>query len=527
MKSRTLISLSAIALVTALTIPADFAAQDKQDNNPKHHHYQLIDLGTFGGPASYINPTGNGGPYMNRQGTVVGSSMTSIPLPANNNGFPCVAPAPDVFHALQWGNGAVTDLGSLGEAGDCSNAMAINDADESAGQSENGEVDPLTSTWEVRAVLWKDGQIKNLGTFGGNHSLAGAINNRGQIVGFALNKTPDPYSLFDLPFLGSSNGTQTRAFLWQNGQMRDLGTLGGPDALAMFVNDRGQVAGISYTDSTPNPTTGVPTLHPFLWEKGQMKDLGSFGGFGTVLGNNAVFVVGFNNSGQAIGFSPVTGDQHSDAFLWDGEKLVDLYTSTIGGQPLTADAINDAGEVVGASAFPNRPFEAYLRRDEVATDLGTVVGDCFSQAVAINSRGQVVGMSFSCDGSSQRAFLWEDGAIVDLNTLIQPNSGFQLVETNAINDRGEIAGNGFPPGCTDFSCSHAYVLIPCDGGHADAQGCEDNVEGTTAVTQDNPALINQSPTMVTQGSPAAIELMARIRARLARRYRGFGAWPRN
>lgn len=304
--------------------------------------------------------------------------------------------------------------------------------------------------------------------------------------------------------------------------MRDLGTLGGPDAFAMFVNEHGQVAGISYTDSTPNPTTGVPTLHPFLWKNGQMKDLGSFGGSGTVLGNASVFVVGLNNRGQAIGFSPVTGDQYSDPFLWDGEKLIDLYTSTIGGQPITADAINDAGEVVGGAAFPNRPFDAYLRKDGMATDLGTVAGDCFSQAVAINSRAQVVGMSFSCGGTSQRAFFWDDGAIVDLNTLIHPNFGLQLVEANVINDRGEIAGNGFPPGCTDFSCTHAYVLIPCDGDHADEEGCEDNVEGTTAVTQDNPVLVNQSPTPVTQVSPAAIELMARLRARRFPWYRAPG-----
>ena len=303
--------------------------------------------------------------------------------------------------------------------------------------------------------------------------------------------------------------------------MQDLGTLGGPDANAFGLNERGQVVGVSYTNSTPNPTTGLPTLDPFLWTRNAgMVDLGTLGG--TSGGPTAL-----NNRGQVIGASNLAGDQISHPFLWDDGKLLDLFTNTIGGNPITANALNDAGEIVGFAAFPNGAFDAYLWKGGVATDLGTLAGDCFSEAVAINSKGQVVGYSFSCASQTQRSFLWENGSMVDLNTLIPPNSNLQLVETIAINDRGEIAGDGVPPGCGgDAACGHAYLLIPCDGDHANVEGCEDERENATTVTQRNPASTNQTSTSVSQGSLTP-EMLAALRARFARQYRDFATGPRN
>jgi len=472
-------NMTALTLLAALAIPIQLAAQDKRDHAAELHHYQLADMGTFGGPnvSLAVEPIAQ---IVNHQGTAVGEADTTTPNPYYPNGNPFVGGDAYVGHAFSWQQGVLSDLGTL-PGGLNSGADWINHAGVVVGISENGEIDPLLGFPEGIAVLWKDGKIISLGTLdGGYESVANAVNDRGQVVGPALNTIPDPYSMLGL-------GTQTRGFLWENGVMRDLGTLGGPDAFAIYVNDQGQVAGSSYVNSTPNSadTCGyIPTQDPFLWEGGKMIDLGTLGG---VCG----FANGLNNRGEVVGQSDLSGDVYFHPFLWTKSGgMRDL--GTLGGDYASASWLNDAGEVVGWSALKEGSADhAFLWREGVMTDLGGIEGFPCSNANAINSSGQIVGAAYSAesDCAVEHAVLWQDGQAIDLNVFVPLDSGLLLEEADFINDRGEIIGYALLPNGDE----HAFLLIPCDENHPGIDGCDYSmVDATVATSRPSPLVCDES-----------------------------------
>jgi probable HAF family extracellular repeat protein len=521
-KSKLMTCITAITLFAALAIPVQLAAQE-------HNHYKLIDMGTLGGPSAYKSVNAPGYQIINNAGTVAFGADTPMIDPNAPN--LCFNSDCFVSHAVRWHNGVLTDLGALPGVGNGSASGAMNAHGWIAGQSQNGEIDPVSGAPETRSTLWKGDQVPiDLGTFGGNWSLANTLNNLGQVVGFATNAIPDPFPMFP------PGGTQTRAFLWQNGVLQDLGTLGGPDAGAFSINERGQVAGISYTDpnETINPNTGMPTFHPFLWDHGTMTDLGTLGG---TMGGE--FLFGFessllvNNRGHVMGTSSLAGDQVAHPFLWSHGVMRDL--GTLGGDNGTAVWLTDNDEVVGDADLSNSPpgcqstnciHHAFLWKHGVMTDLGTLGTDPCSRALMMNSKGQIVGTTIAICGSlSTRAFLWENGGpMVDLNTLIPASSNVSLFEADNINERGEIVATGLPPGCDDrFSCQHLYLLIPCNANNTSP--CETADPSPTAARDSRPHGFNGS-TISPQRFPSSG--WATWRARWAQPYHipGLGT-PRN
>jgi len=501
----------------ALALPLASSAQSTSTQNQRaqHHHYKLIDIPALGGPNSSFGVGGYTSRVINSQGTAFAEADTPIPDPFSLVGFDFL-----VAHPVQWRNGALTDLGALPGV-NSGFAFWINSRGWVAGLSSNGVIDPLTGFPETTAVLWRDGEIIDLGTLGGSTSSANAVNDLGQVVGGALNAIPDPFSatfaqcpecIFEtFGFYFFPVTTQSHAFLWQNGAMQDLGTLGGPDSVAWFVNELGQVAGQSTINSIPN-ANGALTVDAFFWDHGKMVNIGNLGG-------TFSFVSGLNNRGQMTGTMNLPGGSTYHAFFWDRGVLTDI--PTLGGDFGNANTINAVGGVVGfASNQGNQSVFAYLWKNGAITNLGTVDGDQCSAAHDLNSSGQVVGESSpSCFNSpGVHAFLWENGGpMVDLNTLVTPGSELESAGGVAINDRGEITGDRLLPN----GDSHGFLLIPCDANHPNVEGCDYRLVDATATAQLLPAQLTQSSTASSAKlSPA--EMMTRFRSLGAGRNRRYG-----
>jgi probable HAF family extracellular repeat protein len=387
-----LFRLTGFALVLALFTGAVWAQQHPilQTGGPGSVRYAVIDLGTLGG--SFGLAFG-----INDRGQVDGFANL---------------PGDTAQHAFVFAKGVMTDLGTLGGPNSAS-YEGPSEALQAAGLAETSTPDPTGEDFcgygdnlICLAFSWQNGVMTPLDTLGGYNAQGSGINDRGQIAGYAENRTPDP----NCP---APQVLQFKPVVWTNGRIQALPTyLGDPEGGAFWINNEGELVGASGDCAPFDIRYGLPLApkHALLWRKGLPPiNLGNLGG----QINNAAFAI--NDHEQVVGTSDLSGDQFQHAFLW---------------------------------------------QKGVMSDLGTLPGDVISVGCGINNRGQVTGVSIDPSGNP-RAYLWQNGVMTDLNNLIPSDSPLHLMHGFSINSSGEIVGFAYN---TETGNVDAYVAVPVNSG---------------------------------------------------------------
>lgn len=274
------------------------------------------------------------------------------------------------------------------------------------------------------AFLWTPTKgMLDLGTFNGASLEPVGVNNAGQVIAF------------------SNLGKSARGNFWSamDGWI-DLGGTSGPPAYPYAINNAGQVVGSAST--TPDRS------YAFLWTKAG--GLVKLGGLGSYLGATATAI---NNKGQVVGTS-FDSSNFFHAFSWTREDgMIDLGQTGAAFTP----AINDLGQVLLQTTIWTRSGGYF--------DFGSLGGN-YTAAGAMNNLGQVVGASTTNNQSGQtHAFVWTStGGIVDLNTVTLA-AGTTLDMAFAISDNGLILARGN----SSDGQTYIYLLVPYSSGSTSSQ----------------------------------------------------------
>ncbi len=298
------------------------------------------------------------------------------------------------------------------------------------------KVSDINSSGEIvgtsgnHAFLWSNGLMTDLGTLGGGVSMAHAINDQGVVVGEA-----------------SAASGETHAFMWQSGVMKDLG-VGGETSMARGINFRGDIVGLA---SAKNLRGGA-----VLWSGGQRQFIGDLGASGS--GSRAISI---NDKGQVAGVSSgfATNQGVVRAVVWLNGTISDL--GALGGLHSTANAIDAQAMVIGWAEVADNSTAAFQWQNGKMTKLESLPGSVTSagngtQATAVNDSGIIVGSCVTSTGETH-AVIWSNGRIADLNSLI-PQTGLVLTRATGINRFGQIVVE--QQSNLDGPTTRAYLLTP-------------------------------------------------------------------
>jgi probable HAF family extracellular repeat protein len=282
-------------------------------------------------------------------------------------------------------------------------------------------VGSITSGGATHAFAYTSSGYADLGTLGGLNSFANAINDYGQIVGGASTLSGDSH-----------------AFVFSGGTLHDLGTLGGNGSVAYDINNHGVIVGSANTPDAPNSYY----REAFRYEGGSMT------GLGTLPGGAGSDAYAINNKGL-IGGASYQGEITMPEYPYYAVLFRGGGVDPIGAPELGNSAIyglNDLGQAVGGipTSSITHGSHAFLYEHGVVTDIGFLDAG-FDDAIAwdINKLGHVVGTSavtLTPDTYGYHGFLYKgSGGMVDLNSLIDPASGWVITDASGINGSDQIA----------------------------------------------------------------------------------------
>lgn len=282
------------------------------------------------------------------------------------------------------------------------------------------------SAYGLHALVYRGGAWHTLPD-GSDDSYAMGINELSQVVG--VEQIP---GVRDLAVVWGPDKTKTVLPMPHNGW----------NGYAAAISDTGLVTG---TWSTPS----LVFSRCFLWAPGLGSvDLGLLG-HGTTCWAHDV-----NVFGQVVGEAPKTPRGNPRAFIWQAGRMREI--GTLGGDWATATAVNALGDVVGSSntARDHNEWHAWHWRNGTMTDIGTSAAYGANHALGINLAGEIVGYGVRLSAGQFRAVRFDHGEIVDLSDEVDDLGDWWLEFAYAINDKGDILGNGNRP-----DGAHAFLLV--------------------------------------------------------------------